>query len=131
MTRAEFRNVLKCLIEDSCDLSAAEMIQELEDAALAAGALEALEKMSERNRLPPPRGRPESLLQAPLSCPYLTARVSLECQILAHNPAPYPRPAGVMLLDLFAGHVVRERRRGVQYEQYCKDCHQIHPRVRE
>lgn len=43
MTRDEFRNALKNLLEDSCDLPASDIVEELEDAVMAAHEIERLE----------------------------------------------------------------------------------------
>lgn len=43
MTRDEFSNALKNLLEDSCDLPVSVIIEELEDAVMAAHEIERLE----------------------------------------------------------------------------------------
>ena len=43
MTRDEFRNAIKNLLEDSCDLPVSVLIEELEDAVMAAHEIERLE----------------------------------------------------------------------------------------
>jgi hypothetical protein len=43
MNRDEFRNAIKNLLEDSCDLPISHVIEELEDAIMAAHEIERLE----------------------------------------------------------------------------------------
>lgn len=48
MTKDEFRNALKNLIEDSCDLPVSDIVEELEDAVMAAHDLERFEAATAR-----------------------------------------------------------------------------------
>jgi len=50
MTRDEFRNALKNLLEDSCDLPISEIIEELEDTIMAAHETERLEAVQAQSR---------------------------------------------------------------------------------
>lgn len=43
MTRDEFKNALKNLLEDSCDMPISEIVEELGDAVMAAHEIERLE----------------------------------------------------------------------------------------
>ena len=50
MTRDEFKNALKNLLEDSCDLPVSDLIEELEDAVMAAYEIQRLEAVQALSR---------------------------------------------------------------------------------